>query len=202
MFRHSRSRGRSSVLSANNSLASQVLSPSECVLDTIVRWDHSSTTDSDSCSFRRMAVRIVEETGNVEFGTGYVPDNVRESRMDKHFAEAQKCIGAFSRLPEGAELYIDVSAAQIALHVISLMRNAGVPAPDNVFSHSGDAVVFGWEVSKQSAYLTVHQEGASVLKTGPNVGQYVKDYEFLSDDSLDDLVRSLSGASWKSASST
>lgn len=202
MFRHTRSRTRRAALSANQSSEPQGFPSSECAFDTPAGWGVSSATDSDSCSFRRIAVRVFEETGNVEFGAGYVPDNVREARLAKHFAEAKRCINAFSRLPEGAELYIDFDAAQIALHVVSLMRNAGVPAPDNVFSHSGDAVVFGWEVSKQSAYLTVHHEGASVLKTGPSVGQYVKDYEFSSDDSLDDLVRNLSDASWKSASST
>jgi hypothetical protein len=57
---------------------------------------------------------------------------------------------------------VDGGTAQDAWRVLSTIESRNLPAPQ-IFSHSGTAIVFSWDLPRVSRYLTISHGAAAVL---------------------------------------
>lgn len=57
---------------------------------------------------------------------------------------------------------VDVDTARDAWKVLSAIESRNLPAPQ-IFSHSGSAIVFSWDLPRVSRYLTISHGAAAVL---------------------------------------
>lgn len=80
-----------------------------------------------------------------------------------NYKDVRSAIARMRAGDAGDALMIDEATAEAALSALALAGEMRLPAP-KVFSHGSDAVVFAWRREQDSSFVTVSEEGASLMR--------------------------------------